>query len=265
MKTKLFLPIAALLWLAPKPVYAQLLQIKAAPAMTPSTPGLKDRQLGIARDNKRLWIGLTNTDGTTANWCLSLIGPQGLQGIQGPQGIMGLTGATGAQGLTGATGATGAQGVAGVPGANGVNGTNGAAATVTVGTVTTLSPSASPTVTAGGTPTNRTFDFGLPAGAGSLIRVMRGTSVPATGLGALNVPGLSAPITVNFAPYADTDFIAKFSFRRTAAGLIALDAMVLSVIVDSQTASSVTFRVIVAGVPLLTGRVLVDVETTHTP
>jgi hypothetical protein len=71
----------------------------------------------------------------------------------------------GAAGPQGPQGPKGDKGEPGTNGTNGTNGANGTAATISVGTTSTLSPGSSATVSNTGTPTNATFDFGIPQGA----------------------------------------------------------------------------------------------------
>ena len=92
------------------------------------------------------------------------------------QGTFGPTGPTGAS-VTGPTGATGN---------TGPTGWTGPTSTVSIGTVTTLSPGANPTVTAGAGTTqyNAVFNFGIPLGP---------TGPTGSGYGGLILTSASAP------------------------------------------------------------------------
>lgn len=85
-------------------------------------------------------------------------GPEGPQGPQGPEGPQGPQGPAGADGVPGADGPQGAQGPSGDPGAT------GPAGVISSASVTGLPPSAEPTISMGGTPSDRTFSFGIPKG-----------------------------------------------------------------------------------------------------
>lgn len=97
-------------------------------------------------------------------------------------------------------------GQTGTAGTNGTNGTNGAAgtnATITGATASGLAAGATPTVTAGGTSSARTFAFGIPAGADGATGAS-GTivSVSATGLPAGNAPTVTAGGTASARTFA---------------------------------------------------------------
>lgn len=92
-------------------------------------------------------------------------GERGPAGIQGEQGLQGIQGIQGVKGDKGDKGDQGLQGLQGVKGDTGAKGDPGVAATITGATATGLAAGAAPTVTAGGTSSERSFAFGIPAGA----------------------------------------------------------------------------------------------------
>lgn len=85
--------------------------------------------------------------------------------IQGPKGDPGAQGEQGPKGDPGMDGAPGEQGIQGVQGPKGDTGADGVSATITSSTAAKLPAGSQPTVTLGGTPTARTFAFGIPDGA----------------------------------------------------------------------------------------------------
>lgn len=85
--------------------------------------------------------------------------------IQGPKGDPGAQGEQGPKGDPGMDGAPGEQGIQGVQGPKGDTGADGVSATITSSTASKLPAGSQPTVTLGGTPTARTFAFGIPDGA----------------------------------------------------------------------------------------------------
>lgn len=90
-------------------------------------------------------------------------------------------------GSEGPRGPEGPEGPQGPPGEDGAPGAPGAAATISGATASPLPPGATPTVTAGGTPNNRTFEFGIPQGAPG-ERGADGTSVTIKG----TLPGVGS-------------------------------------------------------------------------
>lgn len=90
-------------------------------------------------------------------------------------------------GSEGPRGPEGPEGPQGPPGEDGTPGAPGVAATISGATASPLPPGATPTVTAGGTPNNRTFEFGIPQGAPG-ERGADGTSVTIKG----TLPGVGS-------------------------------------------------------------------------
>ena len=99
--------------------------------------------------------------GTTTNQILNFGIPQGLKGDIGLTGEIGLTGATGSQGIQGEIGPQGYQGIQGSAGNAGINGTN---TSLSIGTVTSLYPTATPTITNVGDFFNQILNFAIPRG-----------------------------------------------------------------------------------------------------
>lgn len=91
-------------------------------------------------------------------------GPQGPEGAPGPQGPEGPRGPEGPAGADGVPGADGADGPQGAQGPSGDPGATGPAGVISSASVTGLPPSAEPTISMGGTPSDRTFTFGIPKG-----------------------------------------------------------------------------------------------------
>lgn len=85
--------------------------------------------------------------------------------IQGPKGDPGADGAQGPRGEKGVDGAPGDQGPQGVQGPKGDRGSDGVSATISSSSASKLPAGSQPTVSLGGTPTARTFAFGIPEGA----------------------------------------------------------------------------------------------------
>lgn len=136
--------------------------------------------------------------------------PWGRVGPEGPQGIQGYEGPEGPKGDQGDVGPRGERGEQGLP---------GAAATISVGTTTTGAAGSNASVTEGGTPQARTFNFTIPRGAQGIQGDRGDPGVAATvgvGTTTTGAAGTNASVTEGGTAQART---FNFTIPRGAQGI----------------------------------------------